>query len=125
MLEEGGCRIVQPDLMHAAGLSECRRIAALADTYYVAVAPHNSGGPIETLAAIHLAAAIPNFLVLEQMENEQAARARICTDPPAIVDGHFALPTKPGLGTDIRLDVVEQLAFRPQPVSESTESLWR
>lgn len=125
LLEEQGCRIIQPDLMHAAGITECRRIASLADTYYVSVAPHNSGGPIETLAAIHLAASIPNFLVLEQMENEQLARARICTDPPAIHDGHFTLPTRPGLGTDIRLDVVEELQFKPQPVSRRTESLWR
>jgi galactonate dehydratase len=125
LLEEQGCRIIQPDLMHAAGITECRRIAALADTYYVAVAPHNSGGPIETLAAIHLAAAIPNFLVLEQMENEQEARRHICTDPPLIDQGHFTLPTRPGLGTDIRLDVVEELSFKPQAVSNSTESLWR
>jgi hypothetical protein len=38
---------------------------------------------------------------------------------------HFALPTKPGLGTDLRLDVIGELAFHPQPVSGSTESLWR
>lgn len=125
ILEQQGCRIIQPDLMHAAGISECRRIANLADTFYIPVAPHNSGGPIETLAAIHLAAAIPNFLILEQMENEQAARARICTDPPTIENGHFTLPTRPGLGTDIRLDVVEELAFKPQPVSQRTDSLWR
>jgi len=125
LLEQSGCRIIQPDLMHAAGISECRRIAALADLHYISVAPHNSGGPIETLAAIHLAASIPNFLVLEQMELEQDARARICTDPPLIENGHFRLPTKPGLGTDIHLDVVESLQFKPQPVSNSTESLWR
>jgi galactonate dehydratase len=125
LFEEGGCRIIQPDLMHAAGLSECRRIAAMADTYYVAVAPHNSGGPIETLAAIHLAAAIPNFLILEQMELEQDARRRICTDPPRIEAGHFVLPTTPGLGTDIRLAEVEARQFQPQPVSRSSESLWR
>jgi len=125
LLEEGGCRIIQPDMMHAAGLTECRRIASLADTYYISVAPHNSGGPIETLAAIHFAAAIPNFLILEQMEMEQDARARICTDPPRVENGHFLLPTRPGLGTDIRLDVVEELSFKAQPVSGSTESLWR
>jgi len=125
LLEEQGCRIVQPDLMHAAGITECRRIAALADTHYVSVAPQNSESPIETLAAIHLAASIPNFLILEQMENEQDARNRICTDPPLIDRGHFTLPTKPGLGTDIHLDAVAELSFKPQGVSNSTESLWR
>lgn len=125
LLEEQGCRVIQPDLMHAAGITECRRIASLADTYYVSVAPHNSGGPIETLAAMHLAAAIPNFLILEQMELEQEARARICTNPPLIREGSFSLPTEPGLGTDIRVDVVEELSFQPQPVRGTSESLWR
>ena len=125
LLELQGCRIVQPDLMHAAGITECRRIATLADTHYVSVAPHNSGGPIETLAAIHFAASIPNFLILEQMENEHDARNRICTNPPLIEHGCFTVPTSPGLGTDIRLDVVEELTFRPQPTSRGTDSLWR
>ena len=125
LLEEQGCRIIQPDLMHGAGITECRRIATLADTHYVSVAPHNSGGPIETLAAIHLSASIPNFLILEQMELEQDARNRICTHPPLIEGGHFSLPTQPGLGTDIHLEVVEELSYQPQPVRQSTESLWR
>ena len=125
LLEEQGCRIVQPDLMHGAGITECRRIAALADTHYVSVAPHNSGGPIETLAAIHLSASIPNFLILEQMELEQDARNQICTHPPLIEGGQFSLPTQPGLGTDIRLEVVEELTYQPQPVRGNTESLWR
>ncbi len=46
LLEEGGCRIVQPDVMHAAGITEVRKIAAMADTAYIPVAPHNPGGPI-------------------------------------------------------------------------------
>ncbi|HLH73538.1 MAG TPA: enolase C-terminal domain-like protein, partial [Chloroflexota bacterium] len=120
-----GCRIIQPDLMHAGGITECKRIASLADTYYVSVAPHNSGGPLETLAAIHLAASIPNFLILEQMENERESRNRIVTDPLLIENGYFQLPTKPGLGTDVRIEVVEELQFKPQRVSGSTESLWR
>lgn len=127
LLENQGCRIVQPDLMHAAGLSEVRRIAWMADTYYVPVAPHNPGGPICTLAAIHLAASIPNFLILEQMEMEQPIRRAICTHPPTIVDGHFVLPTEPGIGTDLDLTPLEdpKYRFRPQPVSGSTDSLWR
>lgn len=56
LLEGGGCKILQPDLMHAGGLTEVRRMAWLADTYSVPVAPHNPGGPIRTLAALHLAA---------------------------------------------------------------------
>jgi galactonate dehydratase len=127
LLEVGGCRVIQPDLMHAAGLSEVRRIASLADTFYIPVAPHNPGGPICTLAAIHLAASIPNFLILEQMEDERGIREAICTHPPRVVDGHFALPTEPGIGTDLDLGplAAPEHQFRPQPIAGSTEPIWR
>ncbi len=125
LLELQGCRIVQPDLMHAGGITEVKRIANLADTHYVGVAPHNSGGPMVTFAAIHLAASIPNFLILEQMENEQALRAEVCDTPPVIRDGSFVLPDRPGLGADINVDALRAHPFRAQPVRGDTESLWR
>lgn len=125
LLRGGGCDVAQPDIMHCAGLTEVKRIAALADLHYIPIAPHNPGGPICTLASMHLAAAIPNFLVLEQMEGERALRDELCTAPVQFVDGHFELPTGPGLGTDLRLDVLEGRNFRPQPVSGSSESTWR
>ncbi|MDB4893985.1 MAG: Galactonate dehydratase [Firmicutes bacterium] len=125
LLETGGCKVIQPDLMHAHGITEVRKIAAMADTYYIPVAPHNPGGPICTLAAMHLSAAIPNFFILEQMEDERALRDDLCTVPVKCVDGYFELPTGPGLGTDLNLDVLKERSYRPQPVSGSTESLWR
>jgi len=76
------------------------------------------------LAAMHLAAAIPNFYILEQIEEERALRDQLCTHPVKFANGYFELPTGPGLGTDINLDVLKDCRFRPQPVSGSTESLW-
>ena len=125
LIDEGGCKIIQPDLMHAAGITEVRKIATLADTAYIPVAPHNPGGPICMLAAMHLAASIPNFLILEQMEDERALRDQLCTNPVVFRDGFFELPTAPGLGTDLNLDVLASHGFQPQPVSGSSESLWR
>jgi galactonate dehydratase len=124
LLEEGGCKVLQPDVMHAGGLTEVKRMATMADTYYVAVAPHNPGGPICNLAAMHLAAAIPNFLILEQMETERELRDAVCTNPVRYATGMFELPTEPGLGTDLNLDVLKEHSFKPQPVSGSSESLW-
>ncbi len=111
--------------MHAAGITEVRKIAALADTYYLPVAPHNPAGPICTLAAMHLAAAIPNFLILEQMEGERPLRDAVCTEPVRYDAGYFHLPTAPGIGTDLNLDALAAHAFRPQPMAHSSESLWR
>lgn len=124
LLEQGGCRIVQPDLMHAGGFTEIRKIAALADTWYVPVAPHNPGGPICTAAAMHLAASVPNFLILEQMEPQRAIRDRASTVPIRFEDGHFILPDGPGLGIEPNLDALAELQFRPQPRSERAGSLY-
>jgi galactonate dehydratase len=124
LLEGGGCKIVQPDLMHAGGITEVRRIASFADTYCVPVAPHNPGGPICTMASMHLAAAIPNFYVLEQMEPQREFRDR--ASKPAIVfeNGHFVLPEAPGWGLELDLDLLKDKPFRPQPRSERGGALW-
>ncbi len=125
LFEGGGCAVAQPDLMHAGGITEVRKIAAMADTYYIPVAPHNPTGPICTLAALHLGASIPNFHILEQMEGERALRDALCTVPLRYEDGDFLLPTAPGLGTDLDLDALRDHEYRPQPMRGSAESLWR
>jgi galactonate dehydratase len=125
LLENAGCRIVQPDLMHAGGFTEIRKIAALADMYYVPVAPHNPGGPICTAAAMHLAAAIPNFLILEQMEPQRELRDRVSTVPIRFEDGCFLLPEGPGLGVEPNLDALAGYPFRPQPRTERPDTLYR
>ena len=125
LLEGGGCKIIQPDLMHAGGITEVYKIAAMAETYYISVAPHNPGGPICNLAAMHLAAAIPNFLVLEQMENERQLRDEISTEPVLYEDGFFVVPDGPGLGTDLDLDLLKEHSYKPQPTSGTPDTIWR
>ena len=71
LLEQQAVRIIQPDLARTGGITEGRKIAAMADTYYIPVAPHNPNGPICTLASMHLCFAIPNFLILEYFEKDE------------------------------------------------------
>jgi galactonate dehydratase len=125
LLEEGACKVIQPDLMHAGGFTETKRIASLADTYYVPVAPHNPGGMICTAAAMHLAAAIPNFFILEQMEPQRAFRDQASTVPIRFENGCFILPDGPGLGVEPDLEVLKEMAFQPQPRAERAGSLFR
>ena len=65
LLEGQGAAFIQPDLTHAGGITEVRKIAAAAETYHVQVAPHNSGGPVSAAMAMQIAAVTPNFQVLE------------------------------------------------------------
>jgi galactonate dehydratase len=125
LLANAGCRIVQPDLMHAGGFTEVRKIASLADTYYVPVAPHNPGGPICTAAAMHLAASVPNFLILEQMEPQRALRDLASSSPIRFDNGDFLLPEGPGLGIEPNLEFLSEHPYRPQPRAERTGSLYR
>lgn len=106
-LSSGAVDIIQPDLSHAGGLSECRKIAAMAESYDVAVAPHCPLGPIALAACLQLAASTPN-VVLQEMSlgihyNEGHDLLSFVTNPDVLspVDGFLPIPTGPGLGVEI------------------------
>ena len=101
LFEQGACAVVQPDLCHCGGLWEARKIAAMAETYYVSVAPHNPLGPIATAAAIQFGFATPNFLIQEAIRSDVPWRDEVVTTPILVVDGHVSLPERPGLGIEV------------------------
>lgn len=118
--ESGAIDIAQPDLAHAGGISECRRIAAMAETYDVAFAPHCPIGPIALAACLHLAAATPNFVIQEMSlgihyngPSEDLATLMRNPDIFAVSEGTVAIPAGPGLGVDIDEDAVRAMAREP------------
>lgn len=111
---EAGISIAQPDLSHAGGITECFRIATMAEVYDVQVAPHCPLGPIALAACLQLDLAIPNFYAQEQGLNlHYGADADLgLIDNPhdlAVVDGYIARLTGPGLGVEVNEDVVRSL----------------
>ena len=109
--------IVQPDLSHAGGISECRRIAALAEAYDVAVAPHCPLGPLALAACLQLAATTPNFVIQEMSlgihyNTEGHDLLTYLTDPApfAVADGTVPVPTGAGLGVEIDEPRVREMA---------------
>ena len=105
LLRESLIDILRPDIGRE-GISGCRRIAAMAEPYYVAVAPRHDGGPIGTAAAIHLAASLPNFFIqhipLPDAEDDTRMRNEIVGAPVERVhDGFVAIPNGPGLGINV------------------------
>jgi galactonate dehydratase len=116
-LERGIVDIIQPDLSHAGGLSECRRIAAMAEAYDVAVAPHCPLGPLALGACLQLAVTTPNFLIQEMSLGIHYNTGghdllTYCKDPSVfdVTDGFVAAPTGPGLGVEVDEDKVRQAA---------------
>ena len=112
LLRAGCLDIARPDLLHF-GITQSRRIAALAETYYVAVAPRHEGGPISTAAALHLAASLPNFFIQQipfpEAAGDRAMRAEIAgAAVESVKDGFAALPAGPGLGIAISESALEK-----------------
>ena len=70
LFEKRACAIVQPDVSHCGGISEARRIAAMAETYMISVACHNPTGPVGTAASLHVGFATPNYLIQEVVRND-------------------------------------------------------
>jgi galactonate dehydratase len=90
-----------------------RQVAALAETYYVAVAPNHEGGPIGTAAALQLAASLPNFFIQSvpwpQDERDRRMRTDLVAEPIETVrDGYLSLPVKPGLGITVNESALEK-----------------
>ena len=112
LIENQYVDIIQPDVCHAGGILEIRKIAALAETYYIRVAPHNPNGPVATAASLQLAACLPGFCILEYVPN-QPWRDRAILEPLRIVDGYVDLPDKPGLGVELDLNAIAQMPYQP------------
>lgn len=114
LLREDAVDIIRPDI-GLNGISQIRRMAALAETYYVAVGPTHDGGPIGTAAALHLAAALPNFFIqqipLPEAEEDRRMRLELTAAPVETVkDGFAELPVGPGLGITINEQALEKYA---------------
>jgi len=113
-LERQAFRIFQPDAAHVGGITEYRKMAAMAETYFIPVAPHNPNGPVCLAAQLHLSAATPNFLIFEEGRTDPL----VCTE----WFGHwedsrafFRVPESPGLGLKI-----SEAAIRAQAVDIAT-----
>ena len=112
--------VIQPDVSHAGGVSETRRIATMAEAFDVAVAPHCPLGPVALAASLHVDFASINACIQETSlgihYNDGVELLDYVTNPNvfAIRDGKIGLPAGPGLGIDVREDLVRERAARPE-----------
>jgi galactonate dehydratase len=115
-LQHGCLDIIQPDCCHTGGISQMKKIAALAEAYHVPLAPHCTASNLGIAASIHVVASIPLFLIHEFYPDNHGF------NPKGIgriewkldADGYIALPTGPGLGVDIDEKLLEAEARKPQ-----------
>ncbi|WP_283178349.1 mandelate racemase/muconate lactonizing enzyme family protein [Gemmobacter sp. 24YEA27] len=105
LLRAGGVRILQPALGRLGGISEGRKVAAIAEVYNAEIAPHLYAGPVEWAANIHLGVTIPNLLLVETIETGGAFHQRLIKNTIRWENGYILPPEGPGLGIDFDEDL--------------------
>jgi L-alanine-DL-glutamate epimerase-like enolase superfamily enzyme len=109
LIEQQAVDAIMPDIPKCGGLSECRKIANLAELYYIPFAPHNVASPIGTMASCHVCASIPNFLVIEFHWFHREYWTTIIKEQTDIIkDGYIALSDRPGIGVELDEEVARQ-----------------
>jgi L-alanine-DL-glutamate epimerase-like enolase superfamily enzyme len=109
LIEQQAVDIIMPDIPKCGGLSECRKIANLAEIYYMPFAPHNVSSPIGTMASAHVCASVPNFLVLEFHWLHRDYWSTIVAEKEDIIkDGYITLNRRPGIGLELDETVARQ-----------------
>jgi galactonate dehydratase len=101
VLEKRAAHVIQPDLCHCGGLLEAKKISAMAEPYYVGVAPHNPLGPIANAAALHFALSTPNFLIQEDMLADVPWRWEVVESSLRTENGYWLPTDAPGLGVRV------------------------
>jgi galactonate dehydratase len=107
LLNAGAAAILQMNLGRVGGILEAKKIAGMAETYHVQIAPHLYCGPIVGAANIQIATCSPNFLILESIETWGGFHNEILKTPIQFEDGHVIPPTAPGLGVELNEAVAE------------------
>lgn len=120
LFEARAADIIQPDVSHAGGIMEMKKIAATADCHYITVAPHNSNGPVCTAASVHFDFCNPTTKVQECFDDfADPWVSEAVVGYPKVQDGYFYPPDKPGLGVELNEKV-----FEAHPYKRGFFNLW-
>lgn len=114
---------IQPDVSHAGGLGELRKIGAMSEAYYLGFAPHNPSGPVANAATLQLAACSPNFTILEIMYSDVVYRKEITDEELEYEDGYIRIPDRPGLGIRLNEEACDRYPYRPHTLRHYTGAL--
>ena len=118
LLQRGAVQYVRPDVCLAGGLTNCKKIAALAEAHYVQVVPHNPLSPVSTAACLQLAACIPNFALQEYPHGEhEPPKSEIVKGAPELKNGFLIIPDAPGIGVELAEDAQQRHPYRPRDVT--------
>lgn len=137
LLDAGAASILQMNLGRVGGILEAKKIAGMAEAYYAQIAPHLYNGPVGAAASVQLAAATPNFLIQESIMTWDGFHADVLQEKIDWQDGYIIPSTKPGLGVELNMDVVEanspytgsklhlSMDSKPYDIKEQSSEDWK
>lgn len=107
ILERKLADYIMPDVTWTGGITELKKISALAEAYYVPISPHDAGGPINVLAGAHVMMTVPNFYRLETSRWDLSGYNELMHTPLDNSNGTLKLSRRPGLGIEMNQDYLE------------------
>lgn len=114
---------IQPDVVHAGGILELKKIAAMAESWYVQVAPHNPNGPVAMAASLQLAACTSNIVLMEHLMADPPWRKKVVTyDADIDSEGYLPIPEAPGLGVDLVEEELGKHPYQPKVLNFFSEA---
>ena len=123
MFDKCAADYIQPDISHAGGIMELKKIAAEAECRYIPFAPHNPSGPVANAATLQLAANCPNFSILEIMYSDVPWRKDVTNESLEYEDGYIKIPNKAGLGIEINEEECLKHPYKPHTLRHYTGAL--
>lgn len=114
LLEKQAVDILHPDIARTGGITEMKKIAAMAEAYSIPVAAHNPNGPLANYANVHLLAAIPNFAMLEWVRGNPPWVNELVKPPLLQQNGYVEIPSRPGLGAELNKQVIKEHLFQEE-----------
>lgn len=112
-LAKGAVDILQPDVSHAGGMGETKRISHIAHTHLIPVAPHNPVGPVMNAMTLHMSVAVPNFMVFETVSVDVPWRKELVRETLEFENGYILAPTAPGLGVELIEEACARFPYAP------------
>jgi galactonate dehydratase len=119
LLAAGGPQYVRPDVALAGGITHCKKIAAIAESYHSAVVTHNFLSPLITAASLHLDTSIPNFITQEYSKGDEADHNAVYKTSYKREGGFIPIPEAPGLGVELDDDLIAQTPYRPMNTGQT------
>lgn len=116
VLEKRACSVLQPDITHCGGLTEARRIAAMAEAYRMSLAPHNPQGPVSTAASLELGFATPSYIICESVHLDVPWRGDVVSEGFTVEkQGRLVRPNNaPGLGIELNEEEIKKHPFEQE-----------